>query len=459
MKYLSTESKYATSLAASLLLAVIYGYIAYFLVRKEFSLLMALTALGFFSTYFVIRYSNFAFKQLYGLAIIYRLIFIFSIPQLSQDFFRFFWDGQLIINGLNPYLHNVDHYFTSGNLINSLHQAETLRQGMGELSAGNFSNYPPVSQYLYALSAGLARDSVMIFIVALRLLLIGFELIVIYYGKKLLKAFNRDSKAIFLYALNPLCIIEITGNLHLEGVMISFFVMSIYYLMQKKYLVSGIILSLSIGTKLVSLIALPLIVMYLWRRYPLPLRSKSITAFLLGLVFALGVQFLPFFNVVFLTNFSESIGLWFGKFEFNASIFYLVRWIGYQIYGYNIIQSYGVIMPVVVSIIFLFITLKMKGNLKSILACFMWMLMIYFLFSTTVHPWYILFPLALGVLTNYKFPILWSFLVFLSYYAYTDTKFMESAIILTIEHIFLILFCIYELLLKKKNLISDFFFK
>ena len=38
------------------------------------------------------------------IGLVFRLIILISTPNLSQDFYRFFWDGQLILNGFNPYL-------------------------------------------------------------------------------------------------------------------------------------------------------------------------------------------------------------------------------------------------------------------------------------------------------------------------------------------------------------------
>ena len=42
----------------------------------------------------------------------------------------------------------------------------------------------------------------------------------------------------------------------------------------------------------------------------------------------------------------------------------------------------------------------------------------YFFIATTVHPWYIINLILLGILTGYSFPILWSMTVFWSYSAY-----------------------------------------
>jgi len=435
-----------------LLLAILccfaYGYIGYFTARSEFYALILILAFTFTATYFIIQKSQFSFRQLLLLALVYRLVLLFTVPNLSQDFYRFYWDGQLLLEGLNPYLNTVNHYF-SENLQRHIAQAELLREGMGDLSAGNYSNYPPFSQFIYAAATWLSPKSIPGFIIALRLILMGFDILFMALAKKLLTALQLNPKLLFWYSLNPLCIIEITGNLHLEGVMIALFITAIYALIKQKYALCGVVLSLSVGTKLLSLVALPLILVFIWRNTESSKKYPQILGLCLGFLATLSLQFWPFLDSTFLGNFSQSIGLWFGKFEFNASIYYIVRWLGYQVYGYNIIQTYGLIMPLLTLLIFALFIYNTKPSIPSILKHFLWMLCIYFLLSTTVHPWYILFPLALGVFTNYKFPLVWSFVVFLSYYAYKSDGFSESGYILCLEYGVLLGVIIYDLLEEK----------
>ena len=83
------------------------------------------------------------------LGIIARLCFSFHLPELSQDFYRYLWDGQVQQLGMNPYL------YTPMNLINIVifPDVNLLFDKMGSLSAGNYSNYPPASQYIFRLAA------------------------------------------------------------------------------------------------------------------------------------------------------------------------------------------------------------------------------------------------------------------------------------------------------------------
>jgi SAM-dependent MidA family methyltransferase len=85
---------------------------------------------------------------------------------------------------------------------------------------------------------------------------------ILYFGKKLLERLNLPIKNIFWYALNPFIIIEMTGNLHFEPVMLFFLICCLYKLQQQKWTFAAILLACSISVKLIPLLFLPLF--YQW---------------------------------------------------------------------------------------------------------------------------------------------------------------------------------------------------
>ncbi|MGB1535900.1 MAG: mannosyltransferase, partial [Flavobacteriaceae bacterium] len=71
---------------------------------------------------------------------------------------------------------------------------------------------------------------------------------------------------------------------------------------------------------------------------------------------------------LFFINYKETIDLWFTTFEFNGSFYNLVRGIGYQIKGYNIIRQLGQITPFIVGLLVLIFTfLRPNYTLQSLI--------------------------------------------------------------------------------------------
>ena len=79
---------------------------------------------------------------------------------------------------------------------------------------------------------------------------------------------------------------------------------------------------------------------------------------------------------------------------------------------------------------------------------------LYFLLSTTVHPWYLATPLLISVFTKFRFMIFWSFVVILSYSAYDNLQFQENIYLVALEYVLVASFFCYEIYYKKRNLID-----
>ena len=74
----------------------------------------------------------------------------------------------------------------------------------------------------------------------------------------------------------------------------------------------------------------------------------------------------------------------------------------------------------------------------------------YFLLSTTIHPWYVATPLLLCVFTKYRFPVVWSATVMLSYIAYNGIMVEENFWLITLEYGIVAGYAIWEIFFKKE---------
>ena len=432
-----------------ILSSILYLIFAYDLARTD-TLKLPLLYVGLFVfAYLVIKASGFYFRILVIASVLFRLLFLFAIPNLSQDFYRFIWDGQMILSGLNPYLSTPDYQMELGALTNFPNQLE-LYHGMGSLSASNYTNYPPLNQLCFVIANLFPGHSILNSIVGMRILIIGADLGTLYFGKKLLEKLNIPSGRIFWYILNPFIIIELTGNLHFEGVMVFFFVWSLYLLHCRKWLISAIILACSISIKLIPIMFLPLFFKW-FKKENGKVNFKKLIKFYSVVGVTLILFFIPFFSMEFITNYSKTIGLWFGNFEFNGSIYYLAREIGYAITGYNEIAIITKIFPLIsLSIILYFSFFRATHTITELATSMLLTLSCYLFLSTTVHPWYLTTLIILSIYAAYRYALIWSVVIILSYFAYADIDYTENLWVLAFEYLIVFSVFIWEVVLKKK---------
>lgn len=446
-----------------LISAIAFVYIEYFLPRTSFMVLVTLWLTLFGTTHYLAYKTQLTINQLFGLGVLFRLLLLIAIPPLSQDFNRFIWDGRLLLQGLNPYLTTPDFLIT--NNLATIHDANKLYKAMGNLNATNYTNYPPISQLGYYIAALFGSESILTSIVVMRLQLIAADIGIFFYGKKILQTLKLPKRNIFLYFLNPFIILELTGNLHYEPLMILFLVGSLHYLLENKWIVSAVLLGLSINVKLLPLVFIPVFAsFFIQERILKKSFSNSIQLLVKGrkkiaryIVFcSLSIitnllLFSPFYNSTFLTNYSSSIGLWFKSFEFNASIYYIARWVGYQIVGWNTIATLGKILPLfTITFVVALSILKNNSQPKTLFNSLLFSISIYLVFTTTVHPWYLSIPIALSVFTNYKYIYIWTIAIVLSYYAYSNPLFKENFYLIAVEYLFVFSVFIFEISKIKK---------
>ena len=405
---------------------------------------------------FLIKKKPFNLSYLLAFAVLLRLTMFTSFPALSDDFFRFSWDGNVVLDGNNPYQYKPINYnfsddstnnFAQNNLMSS--SETSFKDGMN--SKHYFSVYPPLTQFIFTFCSFFGGQSLFNNVLFLRVVLLCFEIIGWFYMFKILAHFKMYSIKSMLYILNPLVVLELSGNLHFEGITFTFLIISFYFLIVNKHIFSGVSFALAIGLKLIPLMFLPLIVYKIGLKNALP--------FLFALCLSCALFFLPFFNIHLLTNFLESIELYFHTFEFNASIYYVLRCVGGFLTGYNQIELIGSFTPLITALAILVVIIKSKfsDSWLSFMKKMSWILLIYFSVASIVHPWYIIYLIGFTVFTGYVFPIAWAGVVFLSYMAYQNIGLVEEEpILIFTEYLIVLMAVIYDLNKKK---INSFFLK
>lgn len=378
------------------------------------------------------------------IALGFRLLFLLGTPVLSDDYFRFIWDGRLLAASYNPYL-----YLPSALIDSSIAADAQLDRILfwGMNSPHYFTVYPPFNQMMFGLAAAIAGGNSLLTIVLLRSFIILAEAGIFWLIRHSAKSVNpfiykkKGSQFVLIYALNPLIIVELTGNLHFEAVTLFFVLLAVRWLntpfqSDQYYIGSAVALGLGVAVKLLPLLFLPLFIKRLG------VKKGLIYSAIIGGV--LLVLFLPFLSLELFLNLGKSLDLYFQKFEFNASFYYLLRELGFWLTGYNIIHLLGPFLSLITLLSIVWIAFQRRSFLEKM----MFSLTVYFLLATTIHPWYITTLVAFGALTRRWYPIVWSALLPLTYIAYSSIPYHENLRIVALEYI-LVLGCLcYEVFLK-----------
>lgn len=358
-------------------------------------------------------------------AFLARVLFVFSFPGLSDDIYRFYFDGKILLSGQSPY----------GMLPSAVQESagalipDVVYEKMN--SRDYYTVYPPLAQIIYGLPA--LTGDIGLYKILLSLLLLIIEAAGIFFMLKICPSLELKSSSVLVYALNPLVIAEGIGNLHAEILVVSFLAIFLYFFTKKNLVLSGLFFALATATKLLPLLLLP----WLYFRLNDPDKKR----FFLSAGFVLFLLFIPFMIQPGLFSVFNSLDLYFRKFEFNGSIYVLLREIGNWVSGYNLVQYIGPFMGLttfwfIVKVARTFGANEAKSWLQP--AFISWFF--YLLLSTTVHPWYVIPLVFFSVFAYQKAALIWSFLVLLSYVHYDPAWNKWQPFLLFIEYVILFYF-------------------
>lgn len=394
--------------------------------RENFPLTLALFTVAFgamLGCYFLSD-SKINFWWLFAFGIFFRVSIFFFAPQWSEDGVRFLWDGELLHQGQNPY------QMTPAQVQEQLGAGEAvyLSQLFRELNSPHYySVYPPLNQLLFWAAAQFAQGHLEKGYLALRLLLLFGEVGVFLLLCRLLERFELPQKQVIFYWLNPLVILEVVGNLHFEGLVLFFLVASLAAMSRQKLGFSGMFWGLAVGMKLLPLLFAPAFLF--WKQ-----TRKSLGFW--GIVIGIGLLcFLPLALGGAWQNFFQSLQLYQGKFEFNASVYYLLREVGNWLVGYNTISILTKLGTAITVAGVIWMSWKRsQATFEGMISLWVQLYLLYFILQPVVHPWYLLPGLGLSVLTRQWTFLLWSFGAIFSYQAYSQNPVQEQALFLMLEY-------------------------
>lgn len=182
--------------------------------------------------------------------IMLRLIFFTANPlTLSDDVYRYIWDGKVQANGINPYSHAPD-----SEQLKPLRD-ETVYPHVNHRSFK--TSYPPASQlFFHAMWLTGSRAPLMAFRIAYLL----FEVLLVFFIYR-----YAGVKAAIMVVSCPLLIIEIYAGMHLDIIIITLLAACVFSYRKKWIIPAFLLLGLSISVKYISIILLPVFLIEIFR--------------------------------------------------------------------------------------------------------------------------------------------------------------------------------------------------
>lgn len=175
-----------------------------------------------------------------AVALCSRLILLDTTPSLSDDIYRYLWDGRVHTAGLNPYAHAPDD-----ETLTRLRDDDWSRVNHPEL----VTVYPPVAQWFFYGVYLLAPS-----VTGMKASLVVCDLLLILVLWRWLKARGQQDWRVLLYAWHPLPVLEIAGNGHVDILGVLWLCIGLLWLRHRWRLVASWALAAAVLSKMIPLL-------------------------------------------------------------------------------------------------------------------------------------------------------------------------------------------------------------
>lgn len=316
-------------------------------------------------------------------------------PQLSEDWVRYAWDGWVLSNGEWP-TWVVPAEAEEMDLAWNPH-ADWM---VGQMNSAQYPGvYPPAAQLVFALPWWAGIRSPLAWWRMFQLIQALLDVAVVAGLMRLLQRAGRSERLAAAYAFHPLVLFEGVGNGHLEGWVVAAGVMAALAWPARPRRALGWAAA-AVAIKWLPVLALPA---WAWRRRA-NWRSEGAGWLLIG-----GSA------VAFAALAWPSMRLFLDRFEFNAGPYYAIRNAIMHWTVHNPIRWLGPAMTGLGAAGVMWSATRAHWSLAQRWAAGwgMWLAC-----ATTVHPWYAMYLVPLGLFTGWRWPFAAAGLVLLSYGTY-----------------------------------------
>ena len=308
-------------------------------------------------------------RWLWLIAIVFRLLLLFTTPTLSDDVYRYLWDGHVATEGVNPYTYSLDAPELDRYEIPARALANQPELG---------TPYLPATQAVFAASALLFPSEPL----TMQVVMLAFELLAALALARLLRRVRVPDHRLMIYLWNPLVVVEVAHGAHLDALMAMLAVLAFVYAGRNA---SPVALALGTLTRPLPALLLPV----LWWRWGW--RQRGLYA---GIVVAALVPFgltagWGLGRKSTGTGLFGSIRTFSSEFRFNGGIFDFVE----GLFTDATARAVAIAAMLLIVAIVWRQAAQVADELAALRLAFV-PLAAFVLLSPVVHPWYLLIVVA-----------------------------------------------------------------
>ena len=311
-------------------------------------------------------------------AAVFRLTLLPAAPSLSDDIYRYLWDGRVQLAAINPYLHAPAD--AAVEELRDAHYPNINHKSVPTI-------YPPLAQ-LFFLGVSAASHTVP----AMKIALLCCEALLAATLILLLRRIGRDPRWVLLYLWNPLAVLEIAGSGHVDALGAALLMAAAALMLDGRRAPAALTLAAAVLGKLLPLLAAPLF----WREFGKH-DGRDLRAWLRPggrlpfLLLPLGVLagYAPYAGAG--TGLFDGLSAYAARWRFNDSVFSVV-FEGLQLSGVDTDGAHAAARLICAGGI-AFASVAAPVLIANPLRVLFAVLAVFILFSPTLHPWYLLWIL------------------------------------------------------------------
>ena len=329
--------------------------------------------------------------------VLFRITLLFSPPGLSDDVYRYLWDGRVQAAGINPYAYPP----ASGELAFLRDDAVFPRVNHPDVP----TIYPPLAQIFFEICY-LVYPSIL----TLKTALVLFDLLTAWFLLGLIRLYDQHPGQLLIYLWHPLLLVEVAGNGHIDAMGVAFMVFAFLYLQVGGYARAFAALALSCLSKFFAICLVPVF----WRwicgrtarssegRLPAGFRPQTVWPVV---IFAaiMAVGYLPYREAG--ENLFAGLLVYAEHWSFNAPVFYILS---------HLFESPFWARAVIAVLFAGAVILFTFSRMPPIQAGF-FLVGAFLLLTPTLHPWYAIWIIPFMVFYRQPAWLIFTGLIAISY--------------------------------------------